>query len=85
MDRFFQENQDILVFRDPDARSARRPAKYVEQEQAAMRRNSSIAPADADALMQRRATLEKINSGAAGEEGYGAHLETKRGEGRKSE
>lgn len=85
MDRFFQENQDILVFRDPDARSAKRPQKYIDQEQAAVRRNSSIVPADAEAAMRRRATLEKLNSGGAEEEGYGAHVENENGNNRKLE
>ena len=44
VDRFFKENPEkILVFRDKEATSSKRPAAYEEHEQAAYRRNSSIA------------------------------------------
>ncbi|KAF2720933.1 general substrate transporter [Polychaeton citri CBS 116435] len=44
VDRYFKENPDrILVFRDKEATSSKRPAAYEEQEQAAYRRNSSVA------------------------------------------
>ncbi|KIW03943.1 uncharacterized protein PV09_04781 [Verruconis gallopava] len=44
VDRFFNDNRNILVFTDPDAKSSKRPAKYLEKEQEEMRRNSSVSP-----------------------------------------
>ncbi|KAI1633668.1 general substrate transporter [Biscogniauxia mediterranea] len=51
IDRFFQENQDILIFRDRDAKSSERPQRYIEDEQDLVRRNSSIVAADVQAAL----------------------------------
>ncbi|KAK8100962.1 general substrate transporter [Apiospora kogelbergensis] len=77
VDRFFQENHDIFVFRDPDARSSKRPLRYLEHERDEVRRNSSIRPADIDAVLQRRRTADKANEGMGKdeEEGHAAHVE----------
>ena len=45
MDRYYQDNPPLLVFRDEDVISSKRPAKYYEREQEEMRRNSSVDPA----------------------------------------
>lgn len=42
MDRYFTENPTLLVFRDKDATSKRRPLRYAEDFENAVRRNSSI-------------------------------------------
>ncbi|KAK3061080.1 hypothetical protein LTS18_007064 [Coniosporium uncinatum] len=56
VDRFFTENQSIFVFRDKDAISSKRPARYQEHEAGEMRRNSSVAVAEAT---QARDDVEK--------------------------
>jgi hypothetical protein len=65
LDRFFTENQNILVFRDPDAVSSKRPSRYIEKEQDELRRNSSISPQIArDATARHRANvLDRERSG----------------------
>lgn len=45
IDRLFREGVGILVFRNKDATSPKRPRKYIEHEQAEVRRNSSVDPA----------------------------------------
>ncbi|KAK8046837.1 general substrate transporter [Apiospora saccharicola] len=77
VDRFFQENHDVFVFRDPDARSSKRPVRYLEHERDEVRRNSSIRPAGIDAVLQRRRTADKANVGMGKdeEEGHVAHVE----------
>ncbi|KAI5197472.1 general substrate transporter [Aureobasidium subglaciale] len=42
MDRFFRENHDPLVFRHKEAISTKRPLAYIEYEQDAVRRTSSV-------------------------------------------
>ncbi|KAI0592988.1 general substrate transporter [Biscogniauxia sp. FL1348] len=49
IDRFFQENQNVLIFRDRDAKSSERPQRYIDDEQDLVRRNDSIVPADVQA------------------------------------
>ena len=44
VDRLFRENHDILVFKDKDAISPKRPGRYLEYEKTEMRRNSSVVP-----------------------------------------
>ena len=58
VDRFFDENKNIFVFTDPNAKSNKRPAKYEENEQEEMRRNSSVAAGDA----RRRTSVWQDNS-----------------------
>ncbi|KAK3393910.1 general substrate transporter [Podospora didyma] len=40
VDRFFQDNQDILIYKDKDATSSKRPFRYVERELQQVRRHS---------------------------------------------
>lgn len=53
VDRFFQDNQMVFVFKDKDAISSKRPLAYQEWEQEEVRRNSSINPADVAGAMRR--------------------------------
>lgn len=53
VDRFFQDNQMVFVFKDKDAISSKRPAIYQEYERAEMRRNSSVNAADIRAAMRK--------------------------------
>ncbi|KAE9976735.1 hypothetical protein EG328_002450 [Venturia inaequalis] len=60
LDRYFTENQNILVFRDKDAISSKRPARYAETEEEEVRRNSSISPQTArEAQARFRGSLAK--------------------------
>lgn len=73
VDRFFQENQDILVFKDPDAKSSKRPERYISLERDEMRRNSSIRPADLHAVLNRQSVADRANSEAKDEEKGSTH------------
>lgn len=44
IDRFFHDHDDILIFRIPEAVASKRPAKYEDMEDDAVRRNSSVNP-----------------------------------------
>lgn len=72
VDRLFRENQDIFVFRDPDAISAKRPLAYIEHEQAEVRRNSSVVSANPEAIKRRMEALDRANK--EGDEEKGAEL-----------
>jgi hypothetical protein len=63
VDRFFLENNSLLVFRDKEATQSARPEKYIEQEQSEVRRHSSVASADATAAAaaHRRSVLSRAN------------------------
>ncbi|TLD25704.1 putative sugar transporter [Venturia nashicola] len=64
LDRYFTENQNILVFRDKDAISSKRPTRYAEQEEEELRRNSNITPHAAEETQARfRSTLAKREEG----------------------
>ncbi|KAI1853722.1 hypothetical protein JX266_001706 [Neoarthrinium moseri] len=76
LDRFFRENQDILVFKDPDAKSSKRPQRYIDHEREEVRRNSSIVPSDVQAVLNRRSVAERANAEMKDEEkGYTQHAE----------
>ncbi|KAK6075661.1 hexose transporter [Seiridium cupressi] len=76
VDRFFQDNQNILIFRDPDAKSSKRPQKYIEHEKEEVRRNSSVRPSDVQAVLNRRSVAERANADLKDEEkGYTQHAE----------
>ncbi|KAH9909741.1 general substrate transporter [Xylariomycetidae sp. FL2044] len=78
IDRFFQENRRVLVFRDPDAKSSRRPRRYVERERAEVRRHSSVAPADVQAVVKRRSVADQANNAQPEEDeekGLASHVE----------
>lgn len=72
VDRLFRENQDIFVFRDPDAISAKRPLAYIEHEQAEVRRNSSVVSANPEAIKRRMEALDRANK--EGDEEKGVEL-----------
>ncbi|KAL8700104.1 MAG: hypothetical protein Q9201_005633 [Fulgogasparrea decipioides] len=64
IDRFFREDAKVLVFRDRDAVSEKRPAKYIEHEQTEIRRNSSVVSANPEAMRKRLASMAKANEEA---------------------
>jgi Sugar (and other) transporter len=53
MDRFFQENKSIIVFRDKEATASKRPARYWEIEENEYRRFSAIDPRRASVAAAR--------------------------------
>lgn len=59
VDRFFMENHDIFIFKDPDAVSSVRPAKYAEREATEVRRNSSV-PGDPSTVARRSMVRHNI-------------------------
>ncbi|KAL9127022.1 MAG: hypothetical protein Q9175_007816 [Cornicularia normoerica] len=61
VDRLFRENQNILIFRDPDAISAQRPLAYIEHEQTEVRRNSSVVSANPEAIRRKMEALDRAN------------------------
>lgn len=77
IDRFFAENDDVLVFRNPDATSSKRPLKYVAQEEDQIaRRNGAAAPGEVEDMLRRRGVSDKANKGGADEEmAFGEHKE----------
>ena len=64
IDRYFLENQNILVHKDKNATSSKRPAHFVEREVQEVRRNSSVVSMDPELLRKRMATIEKANADA---------------------
>ena len=58
IDRLFRENDSILIFRDKDAISSKRPQAYIEHEQTEVRRNSSVVSTNPE-MMKRR--LERMS------------------------
>ena len=44
IDRYFREQPGLLVYKDKDAISSKRPQKYIEHEQRELRRASSVDP-----------------------------------------
>ena len=47
MDRFFSESPPLIAILDKDAVRSKRPAKYIDIEEAEYRRNSSVVSASA--------------------------------------
>lgn len=45
LDKYFRNDPALLVFRDKTVTSSKRPQEYIEQEQAEVRRASSVDPA----------------------------------------
>ena len=68
VDRFFRENQNILIFKDPKAVSSKRPIEYVEHMEREVRRNSSIITANPEANKARLAALDRANAEGWGDE-----------------
>lgn len=64
LDRYFAQNKHILVFRDKEATSNKRPEHHVQREKEEIRRNSSIVPEDVSAAARRyrSSTLEKLDN-----------------------
>ncbi|KAK1590663.1 uncharacterized protein LY79DRAFT_579672 [Colletotrichum navitas] len=77
IDRYFANNQDILVFRDKDATSSKRPLKYIAQEEEAIRkRNSGVMPGEVEDMLRRRGAAEKLKKGSEDTEmAFGEHKE----------
>ncbi|CAF9934910.1 MAG: hypothetical protein HETSPECPRED_009404 [Heterodermia speciosa] len=69
IDRLFRENQSILIFRDKDAISSKRPAAYIEHEQREVRRNSSVVSANPEAVRRRLAKMNLANEELDAEKG----------------
>jgi len=69
VDRFFTENHSVLVFRDKDAISSKRPARYQEHEEGEMRRNSSVRVAEATQAGEYL-EKEKASGNGVGDEKY---------------
>ncbi|KAF6841018.1 sugar transporter [Colletotrichum musicola] len=71
VDRFFADNGDVFVFRDPDATASTRPAKYVAREE------MLVAERDGDEdVLRRRGAREKAAKGESDEEmAFGEHKE----------
>ncbi|KAK4636107.1 MFS-type transporter oryC [Fulvia fulva] len=44
IDMYFRDNHNVLVFRDKTATSSKRPVEYIEREESAVRRASSVDP-----------------------------------------
>ncbi|KAI4119247.1 MAG: hypothetical protein LQ345_000841 [Seirophora villosa] len=61
IDRFFREDAKVLVFRDKDAISEKRPLKYVEHEQSEIRRNSSVVTANPEIVRKRLVSIAKAD------------------------
>ena len=80
IDAYYRESPPLLVFRDKDVISSKRPAKYAEREREEIRRHSSAT--DIGALrrgsrirsqMQDRAAADGTRSGSLeGEKGRGS-------------
>ena len=81
IDRMFRDNQSILVFRDKDMTSSKRPQKYIDHTEREIRRNSSVVTSGADAET-RRAMIDRVNREI--EEEKAAEMEDQDGKGRAS-
>jgi hypothetical protein len=84
IDRFFLENQKVFIFKDPDAKSSKRPERYIEHEREEVRRNSSIRPSDIQAVLNRKHAAERANMASAMEtkdEEMGLHPKASHAEG----
>lgn len=62
IDHYYQENPSLLVFRDKDVISSKRPAKYAEREEEEVRRNSSIDPA----MLRRGSRVRSLRQNSRG-------------------
>lgn len=71
IDLYYQENPPLLVFRDKDVISSKRPAKYAEREQEEVRRNSSVDPA----MLRRGSRVRSLRG-----ESYGGSSITEKGD-----
>ncbi|KAH8895750.1 general substrate transporter [Thozetella sp. PMI_491] len=78
VDRFFLENHNVLVYKDKDATSSKRPKRYDELEKAEVRRNSSVTQENIQGMFKRRPAEQASDEAKANEvQGLGEHLETK--------
>lgn len=71
IDLYYQESPPLLVFRDKDVISSKRPAKYAEREQEEVRRNSSVDPA----MLRRGSRVRSLRG-----ESYGGSSITEKGD-----
>ncbi|KAF9871926.1 sugar transporter [Colletotrichum karsti] len=77
IDRFFAENDELLVFRNPDATSSKRPLKYVAQEEDQIaKRNSGLVPGEVEDVLRKRGVSDRAKKGESDEEmAFGEHKE----------
>ena len=59
IDAYYRDNPPLLVFRDKDVISSKRPQKYIEQQREEMHRNSSIDPA----MLRRGSRVRSVGGG----------------------
>ena len=71
-DRYYYENPPLLVFRDKDVLSSKRPAKYEEHEEEEVRRNSSVDPE----MLRPGSRVRSLRQGS-----YGGRSITEKGDG----
>jgi hypothetical protein len=77
VDRFFQENHDLLVDKDKDATSSKRPKRYAELEKAEVRRISTATQENTQGMLKRRPAEQAEDETKADDaQGFGDHLET---------
>jgi len=62
LDYYYQENPSLLVFRDKDVISSKRPEKYQIREQEEVRRNSSVDPA----MLRRGSRIRSLRENSYG-------------------
>ena len=65
IDRFFMANQNIFIHNDPDAKSEKRPQRFITQQREEERRISSAHPADVPS--GPKGDLEKDEENALGQ------------------
>lgn len=68
IDRFFMANQSIFVHNDPDAKSSKRPERYIVQEHEEVNRISHTDPGDVQAALNRVGAAEHSDEGRKDEE-----------------
>ncbi|KAI1256191.1 hypothetical protein MGN70_002353 [Eutypa lata] len=68
IDRFFMANQSIFVHNDPDAKSSKRPERYIVQEREEVNRISHTDPGDVQAALNRVGAAEHSDEGRKDEE-----------------
>ena len=59
MDAYYRDSPPLLVFRDKDVISTKRPQKYIEQQREEIHRNSSIDPS----MLRRGSRIRSLAGG----------------------
>ncbi len=68
IDRFFMANQSILIHKDAEATSSKRPQRYVTQVHEEAKRLGSAKPADVQAVLSRTGVAGRVDLQKADEE-----------------